>query len=127
MCPALVSVTRPSRCIIRWKHCLGTANEERPQLVPEVASEHEKAGEEHQVPAEVPHHRVRIETGEMVVQVRSEPPEQERRRAKGLPDEIYDVTAWSLPILMGVEVVEAAEPPDGARRRTGDRRRLRRL
>ena len=26
--------------------------------------------------------------------------EQERRRARGLPDEIYDVTAWSLPLLL---------------------------
>ena len=30
--------------------------------------------------------------------------EQERRRAKALPDEIYDVTAWSLPLMMNVEV-----------------------
>jgi hypothetical protein len=28
--------------------------------------------------------------------------EQERRRAKDLEDEIYDVTAWSLPLMMGV-------------------------
>ena len=28
----------------------------------------------------------------------------------------YDVTSWSLPILMGVEVVEAISPPHGARR-----------
>ena len=28
--------------------------------------------------------------------------EQERRRAKNLPDEIYDVTAWSLPLMMNV-------------------------
>ncbi len=32
-------------------------------------------------------------------------------RAPILPP--YDVTSWSLPILMGVEVVEAAEPPVG--------------
>lgn len=31
--------------------------------------------------------------------------EQERRRAKGLPDEIYDVTAWSMPLMMNVEAV----------------------
>ena len=31
--------------------------------------------------------------------------EQERRRAKGLPDEIYDVTAWSLPLMLNVESV----------------------
>lgn len=29
--------------------------------------------------------------------------EQERRRARGLPDEIYDVTAWSLPLMFNVE------------------------
>jgi hypothetical protein len=29
--------------------------------------------------------------------------EQERLRAKKLPDEIYDITAWSLPLLFGVE------------------------
>ena len=29
--------------------------------------------------------------------------EQERRRAKGLPDEIYDVTAWSMPLMMNIE------------------------
>ena len=28
--------------------------------------------------------------------------EQERRRAKDLPDEIYDVTAWSMPLMMNV-------------------------
>jgi hypothetical protein len=31
--------------------------------------------------------------------------EQERRRAKRLSDEIYDVTAWSLPLLFNVECV----------------------
>ncbi len=31
--------------------------------------------------------------------------EQERRRAKDLPDEIYDVTAWSMPLMMNVESV----------------------
>lgn len=30
--------------------------------------------------------------------------EQERRRARGLPDEIYDVTAWSLPHLFNLTV-----------------------
>lgn len=30
--------------------------------------------------------------------------EQERRRARGLPDEIYDVTAWSLPHLYNLTV-----------------------
>jgi len=31
--------------------------------------------------------------------------EQERRRAKNLPDEIYDVTAWSMPLMMNVRAV----------------------
>ncbi len=42
---------------------------------------------------------------------------QRERRAKGLPDEIYDVTAWSLPLLMDVEVVPCrsrAAGPDEA-------------
>ncbi|MCH8863585.1 MAG: peptidase, partial [Proteobacteria bacterium] len=30
--------------------------------------------------------------------------EQERRRAKNLPDEIYDVTAWSLPLMYNVDM-----------------------
>ncbi|MGK7295047.1 MAG: M14 family zinc carboxypeptidase [Candidatus Wenzhouxiangella sp. M2_3B_020] len=34
--------------------------------------------------------------------------EQERRRAKDLPDEIYDVTAWSLPLMFNIDVVECA-------------------
>ena len=31
--------------------------------------------------------------------------EQERRRNKGLPDQIYDVSAWSMPLMMNVETV----------------------
>jgi hypothetical protein len=40
--------------------------------------------------------------------------EQERRRKKKLPDEIYDVTAWSLPLLHNVECVSSGEPSQGA-------------
>ena len=36
--------------------------------------------------------------------------EQERRRSRRLPDEIYDVTAWSLPLLYNVEMLSSAEP-----------------
>ena len=36
--------------------------------------------------------------------------EQERRRKKNLPGEIYDVTAWSLPLLFNVEFTASAEP-----------------
>ena len=41
--------------------------------------------------------------------------EQERRRAKDLGDEIYDVTAWSLPMMMGVKSVacEGGAPGGG--------------
>ncbi len=35
---------------------------------------------------------------------------QDERRARRLPDQIYDVTAWSLPLLYDVECVPAAQP-----------------
>ena len=38
--------------------------------------------------------------------------EQERRRAKDLPDEIYDVTAWSLPLMFNVRTVRCGRPVD---------------
>jgi hypothetical protein len=36
--------------------------------------------------------------------------EQDRRRKKRLGDEIYDVTAWSLPLVFDVEVLTSAKP-----------------
>ena len=36
--------------------------------------------------------------------------EQERRRLKRLGDQIYDVTAWSLPLLYDVDVVTSPTP-----------------
>ena len=39
--------------------------------------------------------------------------EQERRRARNLPDEIYDVTAWSLPLMMNVETHTCNRVPSG--------------
>jgi hypothetical protein len=39
--------------------------------------------------------------------------EQERRWEKRLPDEIYDITAWSLPLLWQVPVRALAEVPPG--------------
>jgi hypothetical protein len=39
--------------------------------------------------------------------------EAERRRKKDLPDEIYDVAAWSLPLQFGVEVAECKQVPNG--------------
>ncbi len=40
--------------------------------------------------------------------------EQERRRKKKLPDEIYDVTGWSLPMLYNIECASVAEASAGA-------------
>ncbi|MBL8176239.1 MAG: peptidase M14 [Bryobacterales bacterium] len=40
--------------------------------------------------------------------------EQERRRARKLPDEIYDVTGWSLPLLYGVEMLTASAATQGS-------------
>jgi hypothetical protein len=40
--------------------------------------------------------------------------EQERLRRKKLPDEIYDVTAWSLPTAFNVEAVAAGEVSQGS-------------
>ena len=39
--------------------------------------------------------------------------EQERRRARNLPDEIYDVTAWSLPLMMNVDTHACGRIPNG--------------
>ncbi len=38
---------------------------------------------------------------------------QRERRAKGLKDEIYDVTAWSLPLMMNVAIKACASPVKG--------------
>ncbi|MBK5910601.1 hypothetical protein CCR85_03725 [Rhodothalassium salexigens] len=38
--------------------------------------------------------------------------EQQRRRAKGLDVEMYDVTAWSLPLLLGAEAVVCGQSVD---------------
>jgi len=40
--------------------------------------------------------------------------EQERRRKKHLPDQIYDVIAWSLPLLYNVEWISSKEPVQGS-------------
>ena len=40
--------------------------------------------------------------------------EQERRRRRKLPDEIYDVTGWSLPQLYNVDCIPAAEASQAA-------------
>jgi hypothetical protein len=49
--------------------------------------------------------------------------EQERRRKKGLADQIYDVTAWSLPEVYDVQVVPSNRPA-GVRSTPADPNRL---
>lgn len=39
--------------------------------------------------------------------------EQERRRARDLPDQFYDVTAWSLPLTMNLNVARCSGAPRG--------------
>lgn len=39
--------------------------------------------------------------------------EQERRRSKGMGDQIYDVTAWSFPLMYNVEAVAADRTVEG--------------
>ena len=39
--------------------------------------------------------------------------EQERRRAENLPDEIYDVTAWSLPLMFNIDAHTCNRVPTG--------------
>ncbi len=39
--------------------------------------------------------------------------EQERRRAENLPDEIYDVTAWSLPLMFNIDMQTCNRVPSG--------------
>ena len=40
---------------------------------------------------------------------------QEARRARRQADQIYDITAWSLPLLYDVEVVTSADAPSRAK------------
>ncbi len=39
--------------------------------------------------------------------------EQERRRSENLPDEIYDVTGWSLPLMFNIEAHTCNRTPSG--------------
>ena len=45
--------------------------------------------------------------------------EQERRRANNLPDEIYDVTAWSLPLMFNIDAHTCNRAPSGDFELTG--------
>lgn len=44
---------------------------------------------------------------------------QEERRANNLPDQIYDVTAWSLPLMYNLEMQRCNKVPDVASRQVG--------
>ncbi len=48
--------------------------------------------------------------------------EQERRRRKKLPDEIYDVTGWSIPQIFNVEALACETVPSGDREPAGSDR-----
>lgn len=45
--------------------------------------------------------------------------EQERRRAKNLRDQIYDVTAWSLPLMLNVRADSCSRAPTASMRAAG--------
>jgi len=70
------------------------------------------------VPGDQPEHRkLRVLLDRDVKMDEAFLAEQERRRAKELPDEIYDVTAWSLSLMFNVETLECDRPvaTDGMR------------
>jgi Zinc carboxypeptidase len=50
--------------------------------------------------------------------------EQERRRDKGMPDQIYDVSAWSMPLMMNVESVACNRAVGVATRQAGPETQL---
>ncbi|MBY6204620.1 M14 family zinc carboxypeptidase [Halomonas denitrificans] len=63
------------------------------------------------VPADQPAYRkLRVLLDDDVALPQDFAREQERRRALDRPDEIYDVTAWSLPAMFNVDVARCARP-----------------
>ncbi len=63
------------------------------------------------IPADQPEYRkARVLLDENVEMDADFIAEQERRRAKDLRDEIYDVTAWSLPLMFNIDVVRCGRP-----------------
>jgi len=59
------------------------------------------------IPAEQPEYRkLRVLLDRRVEMDDAFVAEQERRRAKDLPDEIYDVTAWALPLMFNIDTLE---------------------
>ncbi len=58
------------------------------------------------IPAAQPEYRkLRVLLDEQIEMEADFVADQERRRAKGLRDEIYDVTAWSLPAMFNIETI----------------------
>jgi len=65
------------------------------------------------IPADQPAYRkARVLLDENVEMDAAFVAEQERRRAKDLPDEIYDVTAWSLPLMFNIDVLRCDRTVD---------------
>jgi hypothetical protein len=61
------------------------------------------------IPADQPEYRkARVLLDERVEMEEDFLAEQERRRAKDLSDEIYDVTAWSLPLMFNIDIVRCS-------------------
>ena len=61
------------------------------------------------VPADQPEYRkARVLLDQRVEMDETFLAEQERRRAKDLSDEIYDVTAWSLPLMFNIDVLRCS-------------------
>jgi len=59
------------------------------------------------IPADQPEYRkLRVLLDRRVEMDESFVADQERRRARDLPDEIYDVTAWSLPLMFNIDTLE---------------------
>jgi len=64
------------------------------------------------IPAAQPDYRkLRVLLDEQVDMAADFLAEQERRRARGLGDQIYDVTAWSLPLMFNVELLSCRRAP----------------
>lgn len=64
--------------------------------------------------AQPTHHLIRVLLDQEVPLEPAFLAEQERRRAAGLAPQIYDVTAWSLPLLFNIDVEQCASQPNVA-------------
>jgi len=70
----------------------------------------ELAGGSYLIPGAQPEYRkLRVLLDENIEMEADFVAEQERRRAKGLGDEIYDVTAWALPAMFNIETLACSD------------------